>query len=424
MLALIALAIVGGLVWKILSTNERAWLARLVRFVFRATIFFVREYKQEELAPFRETLRARVRWPIATACIVALNAGLYVWMRLHGGGTDAASLVGWGASLGTRTTNGEWWRLVTALFVNAGLVGLVIKTAAVCQVGLTLERVAGPLAFLVAYVAGGITLGLWNLRAEPVSVTTSSVGAVFAVYGLLGAVTAVGWRWRSAVTVPRAALERNAPVAMLFALWALFTGAWTTGALASLAVGLVFGAVAARDVAERVPPPRRVVAIAATGLAMAVVAAIFVRGITDVRPEIARLVAVEQRTADAYEAALEQFRRGRIGSGDLADLIDRDILPELETADARLSALSGVPPSDAWRVSDAREYVRLRSESWALRAAGLRGAGQAPEVEDVANGADRRAQASAQHRTTTRTLARAETSERDSLAALERIQEP
>ena len=45
---------------------------------------------------------------------------------------------------------------------------------------------------------------------------------------------------------------------------------------------------------------------------IAIAAAILLRGIADVRPEMHRLVAIEDRTAHQYDTAANQFRLGAI----------------------------------------------------------------------------------------------------------------
>jgi hypothetical protein len=55
----------------------------------------------------------------------------------------------------------------------------------------------------------------------------------------------------------------------------------------------------------------------------------------------------------------------------MAELIVRSILPELEAADARISALRRVPPVHQAAVAAALDYLRLRAESWRLRADAL-----------------------------------------------------
>ena len=79
------------------------------------------------------------------------------------------------------------------------------------------------------------------------------------------------------------------------------------------------------------------------------------RNIADVRPEITRVVATEERTATTYQAAFDAFRKGRISAEALAPLAERKILPELQAADARLTALKNVPPEHRPLVTDALE---------------------------------------------------------------------
>ena len=90
------------------------------------------------------------------------------------------------------------------------------------------------------------------------------------------------------------------------------------------------------------------------------------------RPALAHVVEVEGKTAGAYGAAVERFRKGRMSAEALANLIDRTILPELQTVRARLSEIDGVPDQHQPLVAAADEYLRLRDESWRQRSAALR----------------------------------------------------
>ena len=56
----------------------------------------------------------------------------------------------------------------------------------------------------------------------------------------------------------------------------------------------------------------------------------------------------------------------------LTDLIDRTIMPQLTSASSELAALDQVMPAFQPLVDSAGEYLRLRKESWRLRAEGLR----------------------------------------------------
>jgi len=111
--------------------------------------------------------------------------------------------------------------------------------------------------------------------------------------------------------------------------------------------------------------------VMAAAMLIAAAAVLPLRGIVDVRPEIAAIVAVEERTAGSYEAAVAKFRLGRLPAKALVQLIDRTIIPELQAVRVRLTALRGVPREQQPLVAAAEEYLRLREQSWHDRVAGL-----------------------------------------------------
>jgi hypothetical protein len=98
--------------------------------------------------------------------------------------------------------------------------------------------------------------------------------------------------------------------------------------------------------------------------AAAVAFAIPLRGLTDIRPEIVRLVAAEDRTTAAYNNAVERLKKGRLTAEALAEMIGRTIVPQLEAAEAHLNTIGHVPSIHQPLLADAREYLRLRTESW------------------------------------------------------------
>src|SRR5262249_9659479 len=92
---------------------------------------------------------------------------------------------------------------------------------------------------------------------------------------------------------------------------------------------------------------------------------------TDVRPEISRVIATELRTASSYDQAVDRFRKGRITAPALAEVIEKTIVPELRNMAARLRALQHVPAQNQPSVTTAEEFLKIRDESWQLRAAAL-----------------------------------------------------
>ena len=89
--------------------------------------------------------------------------------------------------------------------------------------------------------------------------------------------------------------------------------------------------------------------------------------LTDVRPEIERLIATEEHTARIYDSAVAQFRRGVLSTDGLAGTITTSVMPELQAIADRLRSLNQTRADHRALLMQAEEYVRLRSESWRLR---------------------------------------------------------
>ncbi len=366
---LVLLLIAGFFGYRVTTPQERARLADAALVLLqRGRRTLLRE--RAALVPFHETLRARTRLVLVTPALVLLNVVVFVLMVFADGAiADPETLLSWGASVGPQTTNGEWWRVVTSLFVHDGFIALVITLVGLVQVGLVVERLVGPLTFGAVYLAAGILVNLVNVSASPMAVTSGATHAVLAVYALAAA--SFLWTLHSAVTLPLVALRAMAPAAAVFLLYNL-SELTSASSLIALSTGAVGGLVLSRGIAEQKPPLRRLGVATAAALALAVAAAVPVRGIADVRPELARIVEVENTTTTAYQAAVDRFRKGRMSADALADVIDRAVVPELQAAQTRLSAVTGVPDQHQPLVAAADEYLRLRDESWRQRSAALR----------------------------------------------------
>lgn len=423
-LFIIFLAIVAGLGYRMTTAEDRARYLQIALNECRQA----REAAGRSRAicePYREALRARTTWAIVTPILAAANVIVFVLAARASGGGELDALLAWGANLGPRTTNGEWWRLVTAMFVHTGVIQLVINVTALVQIGLILERLVGRLTFTATYIATGVLAALASVSAQPVTVSFGASGAIFGLLGLM--VAALWWSFRSEspLRIPTMAIARLAPAIALFVLFNLvnddvpFSAEWR-----AFAIGLMAGVVLTRTITEEEPARQHVlIAIGCTALAT-VLLAVPLRRIADVKPEMERVIAAENRTVAAYNAANEQFRKGKMTAAALSVLIEGTIVPELQTADTRLQTLQRVPAEHQPLVDSAQEYLRLRIASWHFRAEGLRQAtmlsrGVAPSTERDAN-ANWRVSTEKRHRANLRTLGQAEGSERASLEALQK----
>jgi membrane associated rhomboid family serine protease len=424
MILLIALLIVVGFVIKSMTPEDRERYAQTAIAVARHVWREVTR-PRPELEPYHAALRGRSARLIATPALIALNVAVFLALVFGDGNmSDSQTLMGWGANYGPMTTNGEWWRLLTGMFVNPGFFQLTIAMLCLWQVGSIAERLVGRTSVCAVYVAGGVFGALLSVSSRPLVIAYGASASIFAIYGLLTASTLWTISPPSDVTMPRLALKRMVPGAVLFFLFSLFNDGLTFGAdVAALLIGLAAGAVVGWGILEGPPQPQRLTTTFGTVTAAAIAFAVPMRGITDARPEIARVVATEDKTVGAYKTAVDAFRRGKLTAESMAQLIDRTIMPELQAAETRLKALNHVPAEQQPLMANAEEYLRLRRESWRLRADGLRKTHAITKTDpkNPVNDTNSRLRVEAQYRANIVALGKAEGAERESLAALQKL---
>jgi len=441
---LILFVVVAALAYRAAKPEEREKYLGIVRdrvMHLKAAVLAPRPAVDE----FRAALRARSRFFVVAPAIAVLNAMVFVGIAFGAGAmSDPATLLGWGASLGTRTTNGEWWRLVTSLFVHDGLFYLLVSIAVLVQLGAILERLAGRLPVALVYILAGVTAGMVRLSAHPVEVLGGSTGAIFGLYGLLVATIACQLLAQRRVVseepnaeqpeapdadqvgppvvrIPYIVMKRLAIVIVLFIGYALVSGRASNAEPAALVIGLAFGLALVSRSGE-LQQTRARIGFATAGIAIfAVVYAIPLRNISDVKPEIAHLIATEHQNSETYQSSLDAFKKGRATGDAVAQLAERTFMPELHAADARLLAFANVPTEHRPLVADAREYIRLRYDSWRLRAAALRTNMVPRRDPNGPQDASWRLQAEKKFRSNLAAIGKAEAAERDAMEAFQQL---
>ncbi len=397
-MGVIPLAVLLAAVWYFTTPKERDRFRRQIAGRFEGVWGGVARYWPAR-TPFDAALEARTPRPITTFTILALNVGIFLCMVTGAGAlSDPETLLGWGASVGTRTANGEWWRLATAMFVHAGFVHMVVNVLGMAQIGLITERFFGRFALANAYLGAGLLFGVLSVLVHPIAVTGGGSASVFAIYGMFASMLFTGIARRSAFTVPFTTLAKIAPSAALFLLYSSSAGHAGLLELSGLGVGLAYGFMLAkptvveattvpvepeivpieepkqerRQLTLSAPMLKRIGAVTAAIAIVVIAAGIPMRGVIDVRPEITRIAELEDKTTGVYDTAVRQFTNGQLTLKELVAVIERTILPELRAAQARLKQLQHVPREQAKLVAEADQYFKLREESWQARAAGLR----------------------------------------------------
>jgi membrane associated rhomboid family serine protease len=101
---------------------------------------------------------------------------------LHGSLFASLSYDGFSAPVGV--AHGEWWRLVTSMFLHANFLHIAMNMYSLYYAGSILEQVIGRWRFGLLYLASGIAGSAGALVWSP---NTPTLGASGAIFGILGA---------------------------------------------------------------------------------------------------------------------------------------------------------------------------------------------------------------------------------------------
>lgn len=120
--------------------------------------------------------------------IIAINVVVFILMVINGAGIfDANSLVHirWGSNYSPLTLSGDWWRLISSMFIHFGIIHLVMNTYALYMAGVYLEPMLGKTKYILAYLCTGIIAGIVSLWWHRDSVNSAGAsGAIFGMYGV------------------------------------------------------------------------------------------------------------------------------------------------------------------------------------------------------------------------------------------------
>lgn len=138
--------------------------------------------------------RTRVRYagslagqPTLTYALIAINT--VIQLASFVGGAAAVSegaswLIAHGALSRAAVASGEYWRLLTAGFLHAGLLHLLFNMIALYILGSLLEPAIGKLRFGLIYLTSLLAGSFGALLLSPNGLTVGASGAIF---GLMGA---------------------------------------------------------------------------------------------------------------------------------------------------------------------------------------------------------------------------------------------
>ncbi|MBI3447579.1 MAG: rhomboid family intramembrane serine protease [Acidobacteria bacterium] len=105
---------------------------------------------------------------------------------------DSRALIMTGANYGPLSARGEPWRLLTAIFLHAGILHILFNTWALRTIGPLIENLYGPRKMFVLYLATGVLSNVASLWWHGLRLL--QVGASGAIFGLIGVGVVYGLR--------------------------------------------------------------------------------------------------------------------------------------------------------------------------------------------------------------------------------------
>jgi membrane associated rhomboid family serine protease len=124
-----------------------------------------------------------------TLTLVVVNVAIFLITAASGAGVAAgngrSSIYDHFALVPAQVAHGEWWRLVSSMFLHYGFLHIGFNMWALWVIGTPLEGMLGRLRFTALYFLAGVGGGVLSFSTG--QVLTPAAGASGAIFGLFGA---------------------------------------------------------------------------------------------------------------------------------------------------------------------------------------------------------------------------------------------
>ncbi|MGQ2374308.1 rhomboid family intramembrane serine protease [Companilactobacillus zhachilii] len=133
--------------------------------------------------------RAYVTWTL-----LIITIGVFVIETLSGGSQNYQTLLLMGAKTNDLVQVGQWWRLITPIFLHIGIFHIFMNGFTLLYVGQILEPMVGHWRFFLIYMLSGI---MGNLASFAFGANNAiSAGASTSLFGMFAAFLALGVIYR------------------------------------------------------------------------------------------------------------------------------------------------------------------------------------------------------------------------------------
>lgn len=151
-------------------------------------------YEEQEDQNEYDTMRlfrSGPKVPVVCCILIVVNILIFVVVQIRFDTIDAAFFCAHGGMYPPAVHEGEWWRLITCLFLHANTYHLMNNMIMLFAVGAFVEEALRPPKFLILYFGSGIGASLASFFYAGLDSGMVSVGASGAIFGVLGALIAI-----------------------------------------------------------------------------------------------------------------------------------------------------------------------------------------------------------------------------------------
>jgi rhomboid protease GluP len=217
---------------------------------------------------------------MVTQAILGINVAVFAAMALAGVSPmepTGQQLVDWGANFGPYTIGGQWWRLLTCVFVHIGIPHIALNMWCLWGLGRLAESVYDRWTFGAVYLITGLSASVASLVWNPVGVSAGASGAIFGIAGALIAAFYLG-----EFSLPKTVVSGLLTSVLKFAGYNLVLGAFlghtdNAAHVGGLVSGLIVGALIVRVAAQRDEAGRRIGILLIVGVIFVFGGAIWLR---------------------------------------------------------------------------------------------------------------------------------------------------
>ncbi len=361
--------------WQCYADSPQAAAAIVEQLPSTRTEGFDEEW--EQLRAFNQGCRLAAPRPWVVPTLVTLNVLVFAALAFAGAGVwsvSAEALTRWGSNFGQLTMGGQLWRLLTSLFLHAGIAHLVLNMWVLWGAGRLAERVFGSATFILLYLGAGLVASLSSVAWNPFN---NSVGASGAIFGVLGACLA--FLFRRDTHVPRKLVRAHGLSTLAFTLFSLvngFIGTQVDNAahVGGLISGALLGWILARPLDTHARANLRPVQIAtAACVACLALGAGFwqLHALSSTQSPSERYWVSHQWVLEAQGGAMRtmsdlQMRSaaGTLSTDEFERRLEHEVLAAWTQVDARLLDEPAPQDPELKKFSDlVAEFVRLRREA-------------------------------------------------------------